>query len=103
MGCRGRRGLRAELVVWLRWGEGSEACLSPGLTVMHQEGACGWQMKRDHWKVTFEVECGGDSNAARPSHLSISKPPGVTKAVTVEAHKPAVAHRKMATERHSPV
>lgn len=58
---------------------------------MHQEGACGWQMKRDHWKVMFEVECGGNSNAALPSHLSISKPPGVMKAVG-KAHKPAVAH-----------
>lgn len=83
MGCRSSRSLCGGLA-WRRRGEGAEACLSRGLTVMHLEvGACGWQMKRDQWKVRFEVECGSDSNAALPSHLSITKPPGIMKAAVI--------------------
>lgn len=66
----------------------SKACLSPGVTVMHQEGACGWQMKWDRWKVRFEVECGSSSNAVLPSHLSTSKP-GLMKAVIIKGSSPS--------------
>ena len=66
----------------------SKECLSPRMTVMHQEGACGWQMKWDHWKVRFEVECGSSSNAVLPSHLSVSKP-GLMKAVVIKGSSPS--------------
>ena len=69
-------------------GGDSKACLSPGVTVMHQEGACGWQMKWDRWKVRFEVECGSSSNAVLPSHLSTSKP-GLMKAVVIKGSSPS--------------
>lgn len=58
------------------------------MTVMHQEVACGWQMKRDHWKVRFEVECGSSSNAVLPCHLSMSKPV-LMKAVVIKDSSPS--------------
>lgn len=82
MGCRSSYSLCGRVVVWLRQG-GGEASLSPRVTVMHQEGACGWQMKWDHWKVRFEVECGSSSNAVLPSHLSVSKP-GLMTAIVIK-------------------
>lgn len=84
-----------------------KACLSPDVTVMHQEGACGWQMKWDRWKVRFEVECGSSSNAVLPSHLSTSKP-GLMKAVVIKGSSPsggtfthAYAHTSTHKHTHS--
>lgn len=64
---------------------------------MHQKGTC-W---RDHWKVRYEVECGSNSNAALPSHLSISKPASVMKAVVVRTSRASEAFSNMNTpENH---